>query len=306
MKLHFFRLVLLALTLAPLAYLRFPVRAAQEAPRIERFTASSPAITSGDRVTFSWRLGGGRRAGVRLLAADRVVADQSGVVTGDSVRLEPTLSQVYTLVAQNRRGSDQQERFVAVQARAQGGISGGAESGGSMSGGAAPGGAVSEGGAKAADQPRGTFGVSLNPGGPFMSDAAGEIGNLRDARVVRVAPGGEFYAEVSYRDPDGVAGIDLNLVNSRPEGLAGTLEPDQSPFSVEGTPGGTCELGRLPTAVRCLYRIRIAEDARPIRALPGSGDEFAYVFRVRVTDGQGNSANRPVRGYVTVTGPSQR
>jgi hypothetical protein len=302
MKLRPFRFALLALVLAPATYLRFPTRAAQEAPRIERFTTSSPAITSGDGVAVSWQLRGGRPAGVRLLATDRVavdqiMADQPGVVTGESVRLEPDLSQVYTLVAQNRGGSDQQERFVAVQARTQGRVSGG----GAASGGAAP-----EGREREADIPRGTFGVSLSPSGPFMSDAAGAIENLNDARVVQVAPGGEFYAEVSYRDPDGIAGIDLNLVNSSPEGLAGTLEPDQAPFSVEGAPSGTCELGRLPTAVRCLYRIRVADDARPIRALPGSGDEFAYVFRVRVSDGQGNTVNRPVRGYVAVTGGRER
>lgn len=290
MKLRPFRFLLLALVLAPAAYLRLPVRAAQEAPRIERFTTSSPAITSGDEVTFSWQLGGGRPAGVRLLAADQVIADQTGVVTGNAVRLEPALSQVYTLVAQNRGGSDQQERFVAVQA------TGGAESGG----------AASEGRASEADLPRGTFGVSLSPGGPFVNDAAESITDLRDARVVRVPPGGEFYAEVSYRDPDGVAGIDLNLVNSRPEGVAGTLSPERPPFAVVGAPTGTCELGRLPTAVRCLYRIRVADDARPIRTLPGSGDEFAYVFRVRVADGKGNTVNRPVRGYVTVTGGQER
>ena len=306
MKLRPFRFLLLALVLAPAAYLRFPARAAQEAPRIERFTTSSPVITSGDGVTLSWRLSGRRPAGVRLLAADPVAVDQvmadpvvvdrTGVVTGNSVRLEPALSQVYTLVAQNRGGSDQQERFVAVQARTQGRASGGAASGG----------AASEGREGEADLPRGTFGVSLSPSGPFMSDAAGEIENLRDARVIRVPPGGEFYAEVSYRDPDGIAGIDLNLVNSSPDGLAGTLDPDQAPFSVEGAPRGTCELGQLPTAVRCLYRIRVAEDARPIRTLPGSGDEFAYVFRVRVADGQGNIVNRPVRGYITVTEGQER
>jgi len=294
MKLHSFRLVLLALTLALVAYLRLPARAAQEAPRIAQFAASSPAIASGDGVTLSWRLRGGRPAGLRLLAADQVAADRSRVVTGATVRLEPTLSQVYTLVAQNRQGSDQQERFVAVQARTQGRVSGGAASGGA---------ADRE---EEADGPEGTFGVSLSSGGPFINDAAGDVKNLQDARVVRVAPGGEFFAEVSYSDPDGIAGIDLNLVNSSPTGLSGTLEPERPPFSVVGAPTGTCGLGSLPTAVRCLYRIQVAEDARNIRALPGSGDEFAYVFRVRVSDGQGNMVNRPVRGYVAVTGPSQR
>ena len=198
------------------------------------------------------------------------------------MRLEPEVSQVYTLVAQNRLGSEQQERLVQVQATA----SGGAASGGSD---------------KKGSSPEGSFGVSSDPGGPFINDAAGGIVSLEDERVVQVAPEGEFFAEVSYRDPDGIAEVTLNLVNSNPENLAGTLSPDRPPFSVVGAPTGDCDLGRLPTVVRCLYRIVVADSAQNIDALPGAGREFAYVFRVRVTDGLGNVANRPVRGYVEVT-----
>jgi len=283
MTLYPFRLALFALVLVAAAYLVPVLTGPREGPRIERFVASSPAITTGEAVTLSWELGGSAPRTLRLVAAD-----ETRVVAGDVVRLEPALSQVYTLVAQNRAGSEQRERFVQVRGAAPVQGTGGAASGGS---------------GEEASEPEGSFGVSLSPGGPFVSDEAGGIENLSDERIVRVPPGGEFFAEVSYRDPDGIAGVALNLVNSDPEGLSGTLSPDRPPFSVVGAPTGTCNLGQLPTAVRCLYRIEVAEDARNIDALPGAGDEFAYVFRVRVSDGLGNVANEPVRGYVEVTEP---
>lgn len=292
-----FRLAFLTL-LVLAAYVRLPVWAA-DGPLIEQFTSSSPAITGGEVVTLSWRLGGGEPRSVRLLGGEQPV-----VVSTQSVRLEPAVSQVYTLVAQNRGGSAQQERLVRVQAPPDGtvpGQSGGSErtaSGSTVSGGTASGGASGSG---EAPLPRGSFGVSLDPGGPFINDAAGGIVSLEDERVVQVAPEGEFFAEVSYRDPDGIAEVTLNLVNSNPEDLAGTLSPDRPPFSVVGAPTGDCDLGRLPTVVRCLYRIEVAEGSQNIDTLPGAGKEFAYVFRVRVTDGLGNVANRPVRGYVEVT-----
>ena len=295
------RLVLfaLALTLAGYGagygpdYGGLGVLAASERPQIAEFVSSSGAVTSGEALTLSWRLGGGEPRTLRILTAD-----QSVVVTGQSVRLEPALSQVYTLVAQNRAGSAQQERLVRVQAPSGGAQPGpeGSPAGAdleSASGGASGGGVP--------PLPRGSFGVSLDPGGPFISDAAGGIVSLEDERVIQVAPEGEFFAEVSYRDPDGIADVTLNLVNSNPEALAGTLSPDRPPFSVVGAPTGDCDLGRLPTVVRCLYRIVVADGAQNIDVLPGAGREFAYVFRVRVTDGLGNVANRPVRGYVEVT-----
>ena len=293
-----FRLAFLPLLVSVLvvaAYVRLPVLAA-EGPQIEQFASSSPTITGGEAVTLSWRLGGGEPRSVRLLSGEQTL-----VLSGQSARLEPAVSQVYTLVAQNRGGSAQQEQLVRVQAPSGGAVPGqrsspertASESSGSAAGGASGGGE--------APLPRGSFGVSLDPGGPFINDAAGGIVSLEDERVIRVAPEGEFFAEVSYRDPDGIAEVTLNLVNSNPENLAGTLSPDRPPFSVVGAPTGDCDLGRLPTVVRCLYRIAVAEGTQNIDALPGSAGEFAYVFRVRVTDGLGNVANRPVRGYVEVT-----
>lgn len=150
------------------------------------------------------------------------------------------------------------------------------------------------------EAPSGTFGVSARAEGPFLNDRAGGIAAPDDERIVRVAPGESFYAQASFRDPDGIAEVVINLVNSSPEGLAGNLAPTRGPFTLEGEPQGACNLLALPTEVRCVFEIRVAEDAQNIDALPGAGDEFAYVFRVRVTDNLGNSANRPIRGYVIV------
>ena len=253
---RYVRLVLFALTLTFAGYSLagyggLNVFAASERPQIAQFVSSSEAVTSGEALTLSWRLGGGEARTLRVLAAEQTVA-----VTGLSVRLEPKVSQVYTLVAQNRRGSEQQERLVQVQATA----SGGAASGGAASGGSGKGSA-----------PKGGFGVSLNADGPFINDEAGGIVSLEDERVVQVAPGGEFFAEVNYRDPNGIAEVAVNLVNSSPEDLAGILSPDRPPFSVVGAPTGNCDLGRLPTVVRCRYRIAVAEDAQNITELPGAG-----------------------------------
>lgn len=287
MKLRLFRFLLFTLSLALVGYLRFPALAATRGvPRIEQFTTSSPAVSSGEPVFLSWRLSGAEARSVRVVS-------EAGTATlsGNALKVEPTLSSVYTLIAQNRQGSDQRGQVVQVQGVTVAGLP---ESGGAPSG---------SGGAAEADagEPDGSFGVSLSPDGPFVSDEAGSITDLQDERVVRVPPGGEFFAEVAYRDPDGIAGVTLNLVNSAPEGLSGTLSPDQPPFSVVDAPTGTCDLGLLPTAVRCLYRVRVAEDARNISELPGAGNEFAYVFRVQVSDGAGDYANEAVRGYVAVS-----
>ena len=288
------RLILLAAALGGLGYVRFPALAVSSVPEVKAFGVSRPAITSGEPVTLRWELIGSGPA--QLLSVGKAATYPS-----TSVRLEPTLSSSYTLVAQNHLGSDQQTRRVEVSGVKVASISGGAApnsaSGGTGSGSIASGG---EGNGKAA-APEGTLGVSLNPNGPFFNDEAGAITGRNDKRVLKVAPGGEFYIAVRFSDPDGVTRVSLLLVNRRPKGLAGTLSPDRSPFSVVGAPTGDCRLGLLPTVVRCVFHVRVAETARNISELPGAGNEFAYVFRARATDGLGNSANREVRGYVTVT-----
>ena len=295
-KAGWFRLILLVVVASGLGYLRFPALAGSALPEMTDFRVSSPAVTSGEPVTLTWKLAGTNSA--RLLATD---AETAATYPGTSVSLKPALSTTYTLIAQNRLGSVQQTRRVEVRGVKVASISGGAASSGAGS--AASGGAVAGGEASRseAEAPEGTLGVSLSPDGPFVNDEASGIADRDDPRVIKVAPGGEFYLEVQFSDPDGITMVSPLLVNGRPEGLAGTLSPDRPPFSVVDAPTGDCRLGLLPTTVRCVFRVRVAEAARNISELPGSGDEFAYVFRARAADGLGNSANRPVRGYVAVT-----
>jgi len=265
--------VLLLLLLTLIAYGQRP--GAQTAPRIEQLSASSSKLTSGEPVTLTWRLSG--QPSVTSLMPE------VGEVAGASVTLRPELSTTYTLLAQNRRGSDQKDVTVQVVA-------------------ATPPGAGTGGtGNEDTEAPRGSFGVSRTPQGPFTNDSGDTIEGPADARIVRVSPGGEFFAEVLYRDPSGIADIELRLVNSSPPGLAGALEPQRGPFTLVGEPSGNCNLAEQPTQARCVYRIQVASDAQNITALEGAGDEFAYVLRTQVTDGAGNTAARPVRGYVIVT-----
>lgn len=313
------RFLLFALLCGTLAYLTPPTLAAQRPPAIESLRTSGSSVVSGEPVRLSWRLTGGAPSSVRLVSASGVL--DTADIEGEALTLEPELSETYTLVAENRQGSDQ--RSVAVEVRGRSRLlvlnasaqntsspnsppdtpspSGGAPSSGRRgpSGGAASG---SSGGSAAPQTlPEGTFGVSRQFGGPFFSDEAGAIEGPNDTRVVRAPPGSDFYAEVSYRDPDGLAQIELLIANRRPEGLAGALTHEVQPFSLVGAPRGNCKLGRLPTKVRCLYRLRVGEKAQNIDRLPGAADEFAYVLRVRVTDGAGTDINRPVRGYVVVS-----
>ena len=295
-RLRWLRFFLLVAVAGGLGYVRYPALAS--APRVEALTVSSPEVKAGEPVTLAWKLSTGSSAKL-LSAEDETALDLSGTSAENAAELEPKLSTTYTLIAQNRLGSDQRTQRVDVLGVKLASVSGGTNPASSASGGA--GSAASGGSEDGASAPEGTLGVSLSPDGPFINDEASGISSRADKRVLRVAPGGEFFIEVSYEDPDGVNQISLLLVNGRPKGLAGTLSPDQPPFSVVGAPTGDCRLGQLPTTVRCVFRVRVAEDARNIDALPGSGDEFAYVFRARAVDGLGNSANRPIRGYVAVT-----
>ena len=154
--------------------------------------------------------------------------------------------------------------------------------------------------------PVGTFGVSESYSGPYLSDAAGAVTDAADERVVSVAPGGSFFVQVNYEDTSGVTGIDVNLVNASPEGLAGTLDPTQSFFTL-GEPTGIsepsgCDLSDSPKEVSCIYEVRVAEDAVNVTKLEGAEGEFAYVFQTKVTDAAGNTSEEMERGYVVVTG----
>ncbi len=293
-----FSLFLLAAVMGGLGYVRFPALASSAVPQINAFRVSSPTIRSGEAVTLSWELSGSNLAGNN--PAQLFSAESAATYPGTSVKVEPTLSTSYTLIARNRRGSDQQTQRVEVRGIKVASVSGSTVSG-RTSGGAESGGSASNSTEDSTEAPEGTLGVGLSPDGPFVNDDERGIDSRDDERVLEVAPGEEFFIEVMYADPDGIARVAPLLVNGRPEGLAGDLAPDRPPFSVVGAPTGDCRLGLLPTTVRCVFRVRVAEDARNISELPGSGDEFAYVFRSRAADGLGNSVNRPVRGYVAVT-----
>jgi hypothetical protein len=148
--------------------------------------------------------------------------------------------------------------------------------------------------------PSGTFGVSLTPS-DFQSDQGGDISTPSDERIVLVEPGGTFYALVSYTDPGGVAGVNIFIANSSPPGLRADLVQGQEVggFTLVGEVGG-CVLDGTQTTVNCIYQIAVG-DIPNITALPGAGSEFAYVFRVRVTDAAGNVSDTPPRGYVIVS-----
>lgn len=293
-----FRLMLLIVGASSLGYVRYPALAGSALPKIETFGVSSPVITSGEAVTLKWTLANSDPA--QLFSAGAEATYAGTTYAGTTAELKPALSADYTLVARNHLGSTQQTRRVEVRGVKVASVSGGQTPDSSSGGAAANGAGGSERGAGA---PEGTLGVSLNPGGPFVNDEAGSVTSRADKRVLRVPPGSEFFLELSFSDPDGIASLSPLLANGRPEGLAGTLSPDRPPFSVVGAPTGDCRLGLLPTTVRCIFRIRVSDDARNISELPGAGKEFAYVFRARVLDELGNSANREVRGYVVVTAP---
>lgn len=288
MRLRHIWSVLLCFLLALVAYAGLPQRPL-DYPDVT-FQASTAALTSGSPVTLSWNVRGPSGWDTYLLPG-------VGRTTGTQVTLTPRVSSTYTLLVQNPLGSMQRDLRVEVQgAPAPAGAAAAASTETPVE---APstvtGGALQEDGA-----PSGTFGVGERAEGPFFSDRAGGITAPDDERVVRVAPGGSFFAQASFRDPDGVAEVVVSLVNSAPEGLSGALAPERPPFTLAGEPGGSCNLTALPTEVRCVFEIRVAEGAQNIDALPGAGEEFAYVLRVRATDGLGNSANRPIRGYVVI------
>jgi hypothetical protein len=154
-----------------------------------------------------------------------------------------------------------------------------------------------------ASAPTGSFGVANTPAGPFQysGDDQAPITDDDDPRIIDVAAGGSFFAQVDYADPDGITDAKIVLVNSMPEGLSGSLG-EVSPvggFTLAGPPTG-CDLSAAATEVTCVYEINVAPGTVDIEELPGSGDEFAYVFRTQVTDAAGNTSRELIRGYVNI------
>ena len=241
-------------------------------PSIVSFDPSPSTVSPGGEVTLSWNVNN-----ATSLSISNDVDTEVVTVTGTtSTVVTPTETTTYTLTASDGSRSDTERTTVTVT----GDISGGDDTA----------------------EPTGTFGVSLNPNGPFLTDDT-DIEDVNDSRVIDVAPGGTFYAQVDYEDPSGITDIVISLVNMAPSDLAGPLP--QGGFSIEGSPtGDDCDLTGNSEEVTCVYQIRVGGDVEPITALEGSGSEFAYVFRTQVTNGAGNTANdrgSSSRGYVNVT-----
>ncbi len=238
------------------------------APTISSFTASPNPIQSGGSSMLSWEVSG---------ATTLSISPEPGTVTGSSVSVSPTTTTEYTLTATNANGTDTETTSVNV---------GDGNGGGGGNG----------------EAPQGTFGVSTSPSGPFFNDLGEGITDPSDSRLITVSAGSSFYAQVDYQDPDGLTGATIRLVNSSPEGLQGDLstDADVGGFTLVGEPTGDCDFASAPTSVTCVYEISVASGTVNIDQLPGSGDEFAYVFRTYVTDTAGNTSAQAIRGYVLI------
>jgi len=245
-------------------------------PEITSFTASPSLISApGEAVTLSWAVSGA----VTGFSIDQGV----GAVSGTRTVVNPTATTIYTLTAMNGSGSDTDTVTVTLDDTTV----------------PPPPPPPGEDGLP----PSGTFGVSLTQS-DFLNDADGDITDPSDPRIVRVEPGGTFYAEVAYSDPGGIAGIQIRLANRLPEGFEATLVEGEAVngFTLVGEVTG-CDPSGTQTSVTCVYQIDVG-DIPNITGLPGAGNEFAYVLRVNVSDVAGNESNTPPRGYVIVEGGS--
>lgn len=246
-------------------------------PSITSFTATPSTIMVGSSSVLAWTVDSGATK-ISISGGSPVIGD----VTGDvSTTVTPTTTTTYTLTAESADGTSTKTAVVTVSDGTGGGSGG-------------PGPIEPD----PDSLPEGTFGVSTSATGTFSSDQTGEgnITNDADGRIISVAAGSTFYAQVDYSDPDGIASIVINLVNSSPEGLR---KPLPSGGFTAGEPT-SCDLGSNPTEVTCVYPITVDAGTVDISELEGAGSEFAYVFRANVTDTLGNSVLGNARGYVNI------
>lgn len=235
---------------------------------ITRFEANPQAITAtGQAVTLSWDISGP----VTGLEINSSVGQSPGEVTGNDVMVNPTATTTYTLRASNASSEDEATTTVTL------------------------GGTGGEDG----KPPTGSFGVALTQTGEFQSDSGGNITSPSDPRIIRVQPGGTFYASATYSDPGGVADMTVYIANSSPPGLKADLVPGQSVggFTVSEPTG--CTLDGTQVSVTCLYTVQVGNIPN-IDELPDAGSEFAYVLKLRASDPAGNSDDQSTRGYVIV------
>lgn len=242
-----------------------------DGPTISSFTADPAVVDAGGTSTLSWIVGS---------SATRIeISPDIGEVTGTSVETPPINTTTdFTLTATDASGNESTDTTtVTVE---------GTDTGGNGDG--------------DGQAPEGTFGVSTSPDGTFTSDADGNITSNDDERIITISGGDTFYAQVAYADSDGIASIDLLLVNDEPAGLAGTLGATPVGGFTVGEPTGDCDLASTPQTVTCVYPITVAPGTPDIEDLEGAGNEFAYVFRVEVTDTSGQASGISDRGYVNI------
>lgn len=246
-------------------------------PTISDFSADPEVIEAGDSSTLSWIVGS--------TATSIEISPEPGDVTGEtSATVTPSDTTVYTLTATDSSGNESTETTTVM-------IEGTGTGGGNSGGPTIPG---------TGESPDGTFGVSTSENGTFTSDEGDNIADDDDPRIITVAPGDTFYAQVAYGASSTISNVEILLVNSTPADLSGTLSPDApvGGFTL-GEPTGDCNVGTAAT-ITCVYPITVGADVLDIEQLPGSGDEFAYVFRTEVTDAEGNVSDISTRGYVNV------
>lgn len=244
-------------------------------PTISSFTATPSTVMPGDSSVLTWS--------VDSSATSISISGGVGDVTSDSddsVTVTPTATTTYTLTAKSADGTSTKQATVTV--------SGGPDSGGPIGG-------------NPESAPEGTFGVSTSASGPFDNDTGdqGPITGDDDERIISVAAGSTFYAQVDYTDPDGIASIDIILQNGSPDGLRGPLSSTPRGGFTLGEPTG-CDLSSSPTEVTCVYPITVEAGTVDISELDGAGGEFAYVFRTNVADSLGNAVLGSERGYVNI------
>lgn len=243
-------------------------------PAITSFSATPPTIANaGDSAVLAWSVDSSATTISISPGVGNVTSD-----TDDRVTVNPTATTTYTLTATNA-SSRSTTRTATVT------VANGTNTGGNNPPPPPP------------PPGDGSFGVSTSATGPFSNDLDGPISSDTDPRIISVAAGTTFYAEVEFTDPDGIEEVAIVLVNSSPPGLYDVLP--QGGFALTGQNTGQCTTGG--TTISCVYAISVAPGTPDIASLPGAGDEFAYVFRPRVTDTAGNLFLAPIRGYVNIT-----
>ena len=247
-------------------------------PTITSFSATPQTIMSGDSAVLRWQVDQSATS-ISISGGSPAIGN---VTNQTSVTVTPTATTEYTLTATGPEGTSTKSTTVT--------LSGGTGSGGGTDVPSDP-----------TSLPEGDFGVSTSATGTFENDAGpdGLINSDSDPRIIDVAAGSTFYAQVDYTDPDGISSIEIILQNGSPEGLRGPLSSTPRGGFTLGEPTD-CDLSSSPTQVTCVYPITVAAGTQDISELMGAGSEFAYVFRANVTDSQGNAVFGGERGYVNI------